>query len=271
MYASLASAQRRVDRYATNSTQASTALREIEQTTVKVAGGFGPIVYTPAQLTWMQTSEVEAIAAISGALAEFIIQDQLNSGIAAAVGAIGNVAGLSVDVSATLGVSYSAINRSHALFGDRSGALVAQIMNGATYHKLIGENITNANRLYQAGGVTVVDILGKAVVVTDSPALSSTGTPNKGFVLSLASGGITVRDTADLVTNIVTTNGKQIIETSFQSDYSFGLGVRGFTWDTTNGGKSPSSEDIATGTNWDMYVTSPKDTAGVLLAFDSDR
>jgi hypothetical protein len=271
MFGSLASAQRRVDRYATNDAQTATALAEIEDKIVKVAGGFGPIEYTPAQLTWLERNEVEAIEAISSALAGAIIQDQLNTGIASTVGALGNVAGLTSDISATAGISHGALNTSHALFGDRSASLVAQIMTGTAYHKLIGENITNTNALFRAEGVTVVNILNKVVVVTDAPALYLAGTPNKSYVLSLVVGGITISDASDLITNLATTNGKKIIETTFQADYSFGVGIKGFAWDEVNGGASPLDAELATGTNWDQYVDSIKDTAGVVLIVDADQ
>lgn len=270
-YAALHTAQRRVDRYASQSTAAATALSQLQENSVKVAGGFGPIVFEPGQMTWIQKNEAEAIAVISGQLAEAIVADQLNSGIAAGVAAISNVVGATNDVSATAGISYAALNTAHALFGDSSMALVAQVMNGATYHKLIGANLTNTPQLFQAQNVLVVDILGKAVVVTDAPALYEAGTPNKQKVLSLASGGITVMDGSDVITNIDTRNGQTRIETTMQADYTFGLGLKGYAWDTASGGKSPTDAELATGANWDKVVTSIKHTAGVITIGDAAK
>lgn len=270
-YAALHSAQRRVDRYAAQSTAAATALSQLQENSVKVAGGFGPIVFEPSQMSWMQKNEAEAIAVISGQLAEAIIQDQLNSGIAAAVAAIANQAATTTnDVSATGPVSYTAINGSHALFGDRSMDLVAQVMDGATYHRLIGDNLANAQQLFQASNVLVVSILGKPVVVTDAPALYEAGAPNLNKVLSLSSGGVTVMDGSDVITNIETSNGQTRIETTMQADYSFGLGIKGYAWDMANGGKSPGDTDLATGTNWDKVATDIKHTAGVLTVGSAD-
>lgn len=270
-YAALHTAQRRVDRYAAQSSAAATALSQLQENSVKVAGGFGPIVFEPGQMTWIQKNEAEAIAVISGQLAEAIVADQLNSGIAAGVAAISNVAGATNNVSATAGISYAALNTAHALFGDSSMALVAQVMNGATYHKLIGANLTNTPQLFQAQSVLVVDILGKAVVVTDAPALYEAGTPNKQKVLSLASGGITVMDGSDVITNIDTRNGQTRIETTMQADYTFGLGLKGYAWDTASGGKSPTDAELATGANWDKVVTDIKHTAGVITIGDAAK
>jgi len=270
-YSALHSAQRRVDRYAAQSSASATALAQIQENSVKVAGGFGPISFEPAQMTWLQKNEAEAIAVISGQLAEAILADQLNSGIAAAVAAISNAAGVTNDVSASAGLSYSAINNTHALFGDSSMSLVSQVMNGAAYHGLVGSNLTNTPQLFQAQNVLIVDILGKPVVVTDAPALSEAGTPNKTKVLSLASGAVTVMDGSDVVTNIETSNGQTRIETTMQADYSFGLGLKGYAWDTANGGKSPTDAEIATGSNWDQVVTNIKHTAGVITIADADQ
>src|SRR5690606_9138863 len=124
---------------------------------------------------------------------------------------------------------YGAINAAHAKFGDASNRIVAQVMTGEVFHKLIGQNLSNAQQLFQAGNVTIVDILGKAVIVTDAPALFTAGTPDKQKVLSLVDGAAVVMDGSDLITNIDTNNGKTRIETTFQADYSFGLALRGYT------------------------------------------
>ncbi|MFV3289194.1 major capsid protein [Pseudomonas sp. NY11955] len=270
-WAGLHGAQRRVDRYAANGAQASTPLSQKQYDSVKIAGGFGPIIWEPSQLSWVQKNPEEALEVISRNLSESIMADQLNTAIAALVAAIGNQPGATNDVSATAGVSYGAINNAHALFGDASQRLVAQVMNGAMYHKLIGQNLVNAERLFTFTGVQVVDILGKAVIVTDSPALSEAGTPDKQKVLSLTDGAAVVMDGSDLITNIETSNGKERIETTMQADYTFGLGLKGFTWDTTNGGKSPTNAELATGTNWDLVANSIKASAGVLTIGDADK
>lgn len=267
-YAAIHSARRRVDRYAANADQAATDLTQQKHTSVKVAGGFGPVRYEPSQMTWLEKPTAEGIEVASRNFAEALLQDQLNTAIAALVAAISNQgAATTVDVSATGPVTYAAVNNSHALFGDHSGLLVAQVMDGATYHGFIGQNIANAQQLFQAGTVRVIDILGKISVITDAPALFTAAAgedPAKRRVLSLVAGAATVTDSRDIISNIQTTNGKQRIETTLQIDYTFGLGLKGYTWDETNGGKSPADAELATGSNWDKVVTSIKHTAGTL-------
>lgn len=262
-WASIHAAQRRVDRYASNAAQSSTALAQLQAVGVKVAGGFGPILWEPGQLAWVQKSPAEAVEVISRNLAEAILKDQLNSAIAALVAAIEAQASATWDTG-TGQLTYADMNLAHAKFGDMSQMIVANVMDGTQYHSLIGQNLTNTERLFVASGVQVVDILGRRVVVTDAPALRETGTGADVKVLGLVAGAAVVYDGSALITNIETSNGKERIETTMQADYDFGLALKGYAWDTANGGKSPTDAEIATGSNWDKVATSIKHTAGVI-------
>lgn len=266
-WAGLHAAQRRVDRYATNAAASATNLAQLQAIGVKVAGGFGPIAWEPGQLAWVQKSPAEAAAVVSKYLAEAILKDQLNSAIAALVGAIEAGTTNTVFDANTGPITYADLNSAHALFGDQSGLIIANVMDGVTYHKFIGQNIANAGTLFDYQGVRVVDILGRRVVVTDAPALreSPSTAANDAKVLGLVQGAATVYDGSDLITNLQTTNGKERIETTWQADYTFGLALKGFAWDTANGGKSPTDAEIATGSNWDKVATSWKNTAGVMV------
>jgi hypothetical protein len=265
------SAQRRVNRNAAQATATPTDLTQAKISTVKVAGGFGPIRFEPSQLTWLNKPTTEGIEVASKNFAEALLRDQLNTAIAALKAAITNQAAATNDVSATAGISYAALNGANAKFGDFSGNIVANIMTGEVYHKLIGLNLSNAQQLFRANSVTVVDMLGKAVIVTDAPSLYVTGLPNKQFVLGLTEGAATVLDGSDVISNILTTNGQTRIETTMQIDYTFGLGLKGYTWDETNGGKSPTDAALATGTNWDLVVSNIKQTSGVCAIGDAAK
>lgn len=270
-FAAIHSAQRRVDRYAAQAAATPTDLTQLKHSSVKVAGGFGPIRFEPSQLTWLNKPTAEGVEVASRNFAEALLADQLNTAILALRAAIANQAAATNDVSATAGVTYSGLNGAHAKFGDRSGSIVANVMTGAVYHKLIGDNLTNSAQLFQSSNVRVVDILGKAVVVTDAPALRVAGTPNKVYVLGLVDGAAVVHDAGDVISNIETSNGQTRIETTMQVDYTFGLGLKGYTWDEANGGKSPSNAALGTGTNWDKVATDIKHTAGVVLIGDEAK
>lgn len=257
-------AQRRVDRYASNGTISPTALSQLQHNTVKVAGGFGPILFEPSQLTWVQKPTAEGIEVISRNLAEAMMKDMLNTAIAAAVAAIEAQGSATVYDTGTGPISYRDINQAHAKFGDHSSLIVANVMDGVSFHNLIDLNLANAEQLFQSTGVRVVDILGRVIVVTDAPALRETGTGADAKILGLVTDAVLVHDAGDLITNVETNNGKARIETTFQADYTYGVGLKGYAWDVGNGGKSPTDADLALGSNWDKIATSIKHTAGVL-------
>ena len=271
----IAAAQRRVDRYAAQAAAAATDLSQSEIVGVKVAGGFGPIRFEDSQMTWLERSPEDAIMAISQGFANALLADQLNTAITAGVAAISNQASLVNDVSAQSGgagaLTQTVLNGSHAKFGDRSQLLTADVMTGAAYHKLLEKGLQNGERLFEAGNVRVQSILGKLFVITDSPALFESGTPNKFKVLSLTAGAIMVDNASDVIANMERNNGQTRIETTWQADYTFGLKLKGYAWDVANGGRSPSDAAIATGSNWDKAVAEDKHTAGTIAIADSDQ
>lgn len=265
----IAAARRRVDRYAAIADQAATALTQGEHVGVKVAGGFGPVLFEPSQLTYLSEDPASAIRAIAEGFSDALLQDQLNTAVAAAVAAVGGQAALVNDVSAAAGLTLNVLNNSHAKFGDMSQMLRADIMTGAAWHKLIDKALTNSSQLFASGNVQVVDILGKRYVISDIPALYVAGTPNKSKVLSVVANGIIVDNTSDIIANLDTSNGKTRIETTWQADYTFGLKLKGYSWDTANGGKSPTDAELATASNWDKAVAENKHTLGTLAIADA--
>ncbi|AUR97565.1 putative major capsid protein [Vibrio phage 1.242.O._10N.261.54.B2] len=274
-YASLAGAQRRVDRYNAQVTQAQTALSESEMVGVKVAGGFGPVVFEPSQLTWLASQPQEAINVIAEGFADALLADQLNTSVMSAVAAVENQAALVNDVSAlTAGagaLTQTVLNGSHAKFGDMSGMLTVDVMTGAAYHKLIEKGLENGERLFMSSNVTVQSILGKTFVVSDIPALYEAGTPNKTKVLSLVSGAIIVDNASDILTNLDTSNGQTRIETTWQADYSFGVKIKGYAYDIASGGPSPNDAVLGTGSSWSLVMSDVKHTAGTLAIADLDQ
>lgn len=263
------SALRVVDQYGANGAAAVTDLTQGKRSIVKVARGFGPVMFEPGQLAWLQKPTAEGIEVISRSLADAMVADQLNTVIAALVGAIANQAAVVNDVSAAAGLTQVALNNTHAKFGDQSQRLITEVMTGMALHTLIGRNLANAQQLYTSSSVNVVDILGKRSVITDAPALYAAGAPNKMKVLSLVQGAAEVADGGDMRSNIVTSNGKVRLETTFQAEYTFSLALKGFSWDEANGGKSPSNAALATGTNWDKIVATDKELAGALTIADA--
>ncbi len=269
-FQSIAGAQRRVDRSIANTSQAATALSQGEFVGVKVAGGFGPIIFEPSQITYLNENPESAIMAISEGFSDALLADQLNTAVGAAVAAVENISALVNDVSASAGLSQQALNAGHFKFGDMQGMLIADVMHSTGNESLIDKALANGEQLFVSSNVTVVSILGKVIIVSDIPSLLVSGTPNKTKVLSVTVGGIIVSNSSDIITNMETTNLKKRIETTWQADYTFGLQLKGYAWDVANGGSSPTDAELFTGSNWDIAVTSTKHSLGTLTVADAD-
>ena len=167
-FKNLGSAIRDVNIYGANSAASSTPVSQGQINTAKCHTAFGPILFEPKQFRLIQENPDEALRVISTSLAQAMLQDQLNKALYAGTAAIGEVLALNQAGDAITQVE---LNNTHALFGDRSMELTTQVMTGASYHQLIGNALENGNELFSEGTVTIVDILGKRSIVTDSPAL----------------------------------------------------------------------------------------------------
>jgi len=244
-------------------------LTQSEKVSVKVAGGLGPVSIPVAVLEWANQDPAVAIDFVAQKTVDYMIKDLLNTGVAATVAAMANNAGVLNDISAGVDafVTQSVINDTLAKFGDRSQEIRALVMNGVTYHKLIGDAI-DSNAANDINSIAIRDGSafgqGRLIVVTDSPALI-TGGFNR--VIGLTQGGLELIQ-SNLSTNIDKPNGNENLKETFQANYDFTVGIKGYAWNKSVGGSSPTDAELATGTNWPQVATSDKDTAGVLLVAD---
>lgn len=265
LYAKVSGLVRRRNAYGSGAVSA-TSLTQLLDTSVKVAAGTPPVEIDPSQFLWIQKSPEEAGVIIGRQLAEDTLADMLNTALLAYRVTVAANTDLVNDVSGGATTSLAALNIGASKFGDRSQAIVAWVMHSKAIFDLYGQALTNTNRLFQFGNVRVIeDGFGRPLVVTDSPSLLATA---KYHSCGLVSGGIMVDQNNDFISNIETTNGDENIGRTFQAEWSYNLGMKGYAWDQTNGGKSPNDTALGTATNWDQYATSDKDTAGVMVISD---
>ncbi len=266
-FAEISSLMRRRDIYATGSISSS-PLAMLSEASVKVAGGTREVLFDPAQFSWIQQNPELAGVVIGEQVAKGILQDMLNTGIKAHRAATVNVgATASYTVLASGTLTLNGLNKGAALFGDMAQDIKAWVIHSKPLHDLYDAALTNTAQLWQFGNVQVrEDGFGRIFIVTDAPSLyGAVSSPDVTdyYTLGLVENGIVVDDNGDFFANLETTNGDENINRSWQGEYSFNLGLKGYTWDTGNGGKSPTDAEIATGTNWDKTATSIKNTAGV--------
>lgn len=244
----------------TNTVGAS-RLQHLQNVAVKVAAGTPPIEFEAAQFNWIQQNPAQAALVIGEQLAKATMQDMLNTAIAGAVAATSGVPALNYATGDPL--TFADLVKGAGKFGDRMGSLAAWVMHSKSMTDLYSNAVQNGQRLFEYGTVNVVrDPFGRLLIMSDSPALVD-GSAYK--VLGLVNGGVMVEQNGDFDANMTRANGKENIQSSYQAEWSYNLGLFGYAWNTSAGGKAPSNAALATAANWTKTATSNKDTAGVLI------
>lgn len=246
-------------------TVAAKRLEHLLNVSVKVAAGTPPIEFEKQQYTWiLQNPELAAIK-IGEQLAVAQVQDQLNAGIRALVASISGNAAVVHDGSAAA-PTFRVLNKGASKFGDRASSLRAWVLHSTTLHSLFDNALTNAENLFEFGTVNVLrDAFGRLFVVTDSDALVNAGDTPTYNTLGLVDGAGIVQPNGDFHAVLLDTVGGENIKSTYQAEWTYNVGVKGYAWDTAAGGKSPTDAAIGTSANWDKVATSNKDTAGVLV------
>lgn len=263
-YKAFSTQARRRDAYASGAIAAQDLSQETH-VSVKVAGANGPFSFNPSQFTWLQREPEEAAVVIGEQVSMAIMRDYVNTAVGAANAAILNQGSLDYDGTAG-NVNLNVMNKGAALFGDKAQELRAWVMHSKQYHDLIDSGLTNNSRLFTFGDVQILeDQAGRRLIVSDIPELVVSGVPDNYHAIGLVQGGIIVEDNGDFFSNTQTNNGDTNIGRTWQSEYTFQIKLKGYSWDTANGGPSPLDAEIFTGTNWDQVVTYDKDTAGVMV------
>lgn len=158
-----------------------------------------------------------------------------------------------------------------AKFGDAANQIVLWAMHSKNYFALLKDQVTNA--IYRADGVAIMQgvpaTLGRPVLVTDSTGLIQANGVSSGVdeyhVLGLTSGAIEIAISEAPRVFIEQVTGFTNLKLRYQAEGAYNLKLRGFQWDRTNGGVSPTNAELATGTNWDAVVADRKLLPGVLM------
>lgn len=240
-------------------------LEHLIDTMVKVAAGTPPVRVDPGQFEWIQRNQEEGGAVYGQQLAKDTLADMLNTALLAYVAALTGEADVYEDKSGA-DTTFPTLLSMSAKFGDRSNDLVAWAMHSKSLFDIFGTALANTAGLFTFGTVNVrQDGFGRPFIVTDSPSLiNATPDPDKHYIAGLTAGAIRVDMNGDFTQNVETKNGDENIIRTIQSEWSYNVGIKGYSWDKATGGKSPNDAALGTAANWDRYATSHKDTAGVL-------
>ncbi len=249
---------------------AEKVMKHLVDTSVKVAAGTPPVRLDPGQFKWIQQNPEVAGAAMGQQLAIDTMADMLNVGLGSVYSALSQVAGVVYDATGNIAPAnkptWDNFNNGQAKFGDASSQIGVWIMHSTPMHALYANNLNNSERLFTYGTVNVIrDPFGKLLVMTDSQNLVEAGAPNIYHMLGLVPGAVMIGQNNDFDAAEETKTGDENIIRTYQAEWSYNVGIKGFAWDKANGGKSPTDAALFTSTNWDKYATSDKDLAGVVV------
>jgi len=243
---------------------ASKDLVRIMEGSVKLGRGAGPINIDQGLWDWIGRSPEEAGAAIGQQLAPAILAEKLNTALLAFVSATLNVGSTLVhDYSGSGKLDLSVLVDGTQKLGDRSNQISCWVMNSKCWFDLVKDAITNSTNLFTFGTIQVMnDGLGRPFVITDSDNLVDTP---KYYTLGLTPLAIVVEDNGAMRTNTELKNGYTNIKSTYQAQWDYNLGMKGYLWDEANGGACPNNAAIGSGSNWIKTASSVKDMAGVLV------
>jgi hypothetical protein len=265
MWARISGLVRRRNAYGTGNVAEKT-LEQLIDTMVKIAAGTPPVRIDPGQFRWIQANPELGGALIGRQLAEDTLADMLNTGLMAYVAASSGVAAVYLDAHLSGNLNMGTFNDGQAKFGDRAQSILCWIMHSKPIFDLYGTALANSAHLFTFGNVAVkTDPFGRPLIISDSPSLIEAGSPNHYLTAGLTAGAIRVDQNGDFDDNVDTLNGKENITRTYQAEWSYNLGLKGYAWDKAGGGKSPTDAAIGTAANWDQWATSHKDLAGILI------
>ena len=197
-------------------------------------------------------------------LAKAELLEKLNSGLAAMIGALGNV-GATAALDGTGGtIDHTKLAALMQLFGDRATELKAFVMHSKVAFDLLKQSIADkivnvADQSIIAGSVQT---FGRPIIISDSASLVNGSTY---YTLALTGGAIDIVDSEARGLLSETVGGLKNLVGRIQTEYAYNLGLKGFKYLVASGA-NPDATAVALGTNWPKVATSVKDTGGVRLA-----
>ncbi len=243
------------------------AVTQGEQVKVKVSRKIGPIAQTLDAWRKISRDAHEMSFLIGQMVGQKKVQDYLNTILKAAVPAIKAVTSNLNDYSATGTINHTQLVNGLAKLGDQAARIKVWVMHSKAYFDLVGQALTD--KIVNVADVVIyqgtVATMGRPTIVTDAAALLTTGTPNKYTTLGLVDQAISVEESEQEEIESAIITGLENLVFRIQGEHSFTIGLRGFTWDVTNGGANPDDTAIATATNWDQAATAAKDLLGVAV------
>lgn len=249
-------------------------LTQDEFISVKLHRRNGPYEWTITSANLAGFDAREFSRAVGVQTAKASAKEMLDRALAALEGKLDATAALEYDRTAGT-MRLTDLNSGVALFGDAASNIRLFVMHSVPFFNLVGEQITGTNAVYSSNifGATVYAgmpvTLGRPVLVTDSPSLISYTDVSSDSPVYSTLGLVAAAATCDVTEPPLAVaegpqTGKDNLYVTFQSEYSFNLGLKGCAYHTATGA-NPTNAAVATGSNWDTKVASNKLLPGIII------
>lgn len=241
---------------------------------VKINRGIGPVANTLDSFRKIDEDPSTFSFILGQQWGQAVAVDYINTALASVDAAIAGVPALNFDATteSTPTITHTHLVEGMSKLGDQSNRLRAWCMHSRSYFDLMKQSI--ADKIFEVAGVTIyqgsIATFGKPVIVTDSPSLVSEAAGSGGVkqyrVLGLVEDAVEVAESEDreIVSQLIT--GQDNLVMRIQGEYAYNLKVKGFAWDTSDGGVNPTDAALASSANWLNQMHDPKMLAGVRIS-----
>ena len=241
---------------------------------VKCSGKLGPVADAIGALTRVGADMAEMSFVVGQNFGEEKVKDWVNKTLLCLETAIEGQTALNYDATATTAntCTHKNLLKTLALLGDRADRVKLWVMHSLPFYDLVGDAIDQKIvniadfAIYQAS----VPTFNRPVLVTDSPSLwdenssASSGDDTYSILGLVEDASVLSESEPDVAIGEIVSGLEQLIF-RIQAEYTFNLRLKGFKWDTSNGGCNPTDTLLGTTTNWDKGLTADKDLCGVRL------
>jgi len=237
-----------------------------EMVSVKLNRKIGPVMQTNDAWRKIGKDEKEMSFVLGKMIATQKAHDFLESSVRAVEAALSGQTAICYDAGAyDLTVTHLASGLEK--LGDMSQRVVCWVMHSYSYYSLVKTAIS-AKIFEEAGRVVygaTPGTLNKPVLVTDCDALriGADSDYTTYHVLGLVAGGVVATESEDEDIVLEPVTGLENLGHRLQGEYAYNIGVKGFTWDVTNGGVNPTDNALGLASNWDKVYTDIKNCAGI--------
>ncbi|KAF1711067.1 hypothetical protein CSC70_03830 [Pseudoxanthomonas kalamensis DSM 18571] len=249
-------------------------LSQDEYAAIKLNRKIGPVEWTRSAFLKPGLSQDAIRVAAGEQVAKDVLADMLNNAIRAGRAALSGNAANKFTVPTNGTMATTSLVSGLALYGDAASRIDAWVMHSKVAFDLLQYQIAPSNNGDVVANTAVVAAspltLNRPIIVTDSDALavttgSGTAAVTDYFTLGLSADALRVEDTEEEHVVIQEVTGLEQLLIRMQGEFAYNVGIKGFTWDVSNGGKNPSDSALGTSDYWDKVFTSHKDLAGVVI------